>query len=89
MSMRRTTTSENKMAYTYFDILTLRPDISDLVKTVPKPKGAVIKDGLPTWNIRPLYNKLPLLPGPEGPVVFSRGKLGSNVSSAKLLHYLI
>lgn len=66
--------------YTYYDTLTLRPPPSDLVASVPRPQRAALPGGLPLWNQRPLDHKLPLMEGPDGPFVFTRGKLGEKVS---------
>uniref|UniRef100_A0A1B6DRN8 Uncharacterized protein n=1 Tax=Clastoptera arizonana TaxID=38151 RepID=A0A1B6DRN8_9HEMI len=76
--------SSIKPNFKYFDILTLKPDSSDVVKSVPKPKEALVKNGLPKWNNSTLDTKLPLLPGPNGPFVFSRGKLGKNLWKNKV-----
>lgn len=69
-----------KHTYTYYDMLTLRPPPSDLVASVPRPRRAALPGGLPLWNKRPLDHKLPLMQGPDGPFVFTRGKLGEKVS---------
>ncbi|KAG8312569.1 hypothetical protein J6590_020491 [Homalodisca vitripennis] len=65
----------NSSKFTYTDMLTLRPEW-DLAASVPRPKGANLPHGLPLWNKKPLNSKLPLLAGPSGPIVFTRGKLG-------------
>ncbi|XP_046661770.1 filamin A-interacting protein 1-like isoform X1 [Homalodisca vitripennis] len=68
----------NSSKFTYTDMLTLRPEW-DLAASVPRPKGANLPHGLPLWNKKPLNSKLPLLAGPSGPIVFTRGKLGEQL----------
>ncbi|XP_054279193.1 putative leucine-rich repeat-containing protein DDB_G0290503 [Macrosteles quadrilineatus] len=63
---------EESPKYTYTDMLMLRAP----PPSVPRPRGARVPGGLPLWETAPLNAKLPLMSGPDGPLVFTRGKLG-------------
>lgn len=68
-------------AYTYADTLVLRLPTSQVEGSVPRPRRAHMPGGLPMWDKAPLNAKLPLMAGPDGPLVFTRGKLGEKVQS--------
>ncbi|XP_018402263.1 PREDICTED: fibrous sheath-interacting protein 2 [Cyphomyrmex costatus] len=59
-------------------------DLERLAETVPKPKGAVPKFGLPAWKMMPLEHKIPMIPGPKGAYSFTRQKVGKKLWGPKL-----
>lgn len=63
-------------------LLTLRKptELKKVIDSIPKPVRAVPKNGLPLWYRLGLENKLPVPKMPEGKIVFSRGKIGEDVS---------
>lgn len=63
-------------------LMTLRKptDLKKVIDSVPKPVRAVPKNGLPMWFRLGLECKLPVPKIPEGKIVFSRGKIGEDVS---------
>lgn len=68
-------------------LLTLRKptELKKVIESIPKPNRAVPKNGLPLWYRLGLECKLPVPKMPEGKIVFSRGKIGEDVS-LNLLH---
>lgn len=56
-------------------------DLKKVIESVPKPVSAVPKNGLPMWFRLGLESKLPMPKMPLGKVVFSRGKIGEDVST--------
>lgn len=68
-------------------LLTLRKptELKKVIDSIPKPVRAVPKNGLPLWYKLGLENKLPVPKIPEGRIVFSRGKIGEDVSEKNLL----
>lgn len=64
------------------NILALRREtkISQLLKAIPIPDGALPKEVLPGWESVPLNEKLPMYKCPSK-VVFSRTAIGKRVSS--------
>lgn len=63
-------------------LMTLRKptDLKKVIDSVPKPARAVPKNGLPFWYRMGLESKLPVPKMPVGKIVFSRGKIGEDVS---------
>lgn len=63
-------------------LMTLRKptELKKVIDSVPKPIRAVPKNGLPLWYRLGLECKLPVPKMPEGKIVFSRGKIGEDVS---------
>ena len=63
-------------------LLTLRKptELKKVIDSIPKPSRAVPKNGLPLWYRLGLECKLPVPKMPEGKIVFSRGKIGEDVS---------
>lgn len=64
-------------------LLTLRKptELHRVFDSVPKPARAVPKNGLPAWYKLGLDCKLPVPQFPKDKIVFSRGKIGEDVSS--------
>lgn len=64
-------------------LLTLRKptELKKVIDSVPKPVRAVPKNGLPLWYKLGLECKLPVPKMPAGKVIFSRGKIGEDVST--------
>lgn len=63
-------------------LMTLRKptELKKVIDSVPKPVRAVPKNGLPFWYRMGLESKLPVPKMPVGKIVFSRGKIGEDVS---------
>lgn len=63
-------------------LMTLRKptELKKVIDSVPKPLRAVPKNGLPLWYKLGLESKLPVPKMPVGKVIFSRGKIGEDVS---------
>lgn len=63
-------------------LMTLRKptELKKIIDSVPKPTRAVPKNGLPMWYRLGLESKLPVPTMPLGKIVFSRGKVGEDVS---------
>lgn len=66
-------------------LMTLRKptELKKVIDSVPKPIRAVPKNGLPLWYRLGLECKLPVPKMPEGKIVFSRGKIGEDVSTLR------
>ncbi|XP_012273351.1 fibrous sheath-interacting protein 2 [Orussus abietinus] len=64
-----------------FEIVNLKKPsaLSQVIKSVPQPKGAVPRFGLPKWKVMPLESKIPMIPGPEGAYSFTRQKVGKKL----------
>ncbi|KOB78732.1 Uncharacterized protein OBRU01_01329 [Operophtera brumata] len=62
-------------------LMTLRKptELKKVIDSIPKPLGAVPKNGLPNWYRLGLECKLPVPKMPEGKIIFSRGKIGEDV----------
>ncbi|KAG5324753.1 FSIP2 protein, partial [Acromyrmex heyeri] len=54
-------------------------DLERFAETIPKPKGAVPKFGLPGWKMMPLEHKIPMIPGPKSAYSFTRRKVGKKL----------
>lgn len=63
-------------------LMTLRKptELKKVIDSVPKPIRAVPKNGLPFWYRMGLESKLPVPQMPVGKIIFSRGKIGEDVS---------
>lgn len=63
-------------------LMTLRKptDLKKVIDSIPKPVRAVPKNGLPVWYKLGLECKLPVPKIPAGKILFSRGKIGEDVS---------
>lgn len=63
-------------------LMTLRKptELKKVIDSVPKPLRAVPKNGLPLWYKLGLECKLPVPKMPVGKILFSRGKIGEDVS---------
>lgn len=63
-------------------LMTLRKptELKKVIDSVPKPVRAVPKNGLPLWYKLGLECKLPVPKMPVGKVIFSRGRIGEDVS---------
>lgn len=72
-------------------VMTLRKptEIRKIIDSVPKPIRAVPKNGLPFWYRMGLESKLPVPKMPVGKIIFSRGKIGEDVSIAIIIVYKI
>lgn len=55
-------------------------DLKKVIDSIPKPVRSVPKNGLPMWYKLGLECKLPVPKMPFGKIVFSRGKVGEDVS---------
>lgn len=64
-------------------LMTLRKptELKKVIDSVPKPSRAVPKNGLPYWYRMGLESKLPVPKMPVGKIIFSRGKIGEDVSN--------
>lgn len=64
-------------------LMTLRKptELKKVIDSIPKSDKAVPKNGLPLWYKLGLECKLPVPVIPKGRVIFSRGKIGEDVSS--------
>lgn len=72
-------------------LMTLRKptELKKVIDSIPKPAKAVPKNGLPLWYKLGLECKLPVPTIPKGQIVFSRGKIGEDVSKLISITYLI
>lgn len=63
-------------------LMTLRKptELKKVIDSIPKPVSSVPKNGLPMWYRLGLECKLPVPKMPEGKIIFSRGKIGEDVS---------
>lgn len=63
--------------------MTLRKptELKKVIDSIPKPIRAVPKNGLPMWYRLGMECKLPVPAIPAGKIVFSRGKIGEDVST--------
>lgn len=63
-------------------LMTLRKptDLKKVIDSIPKPVRAVPKNGLPMWYRLGLESKLPVPTMPKGRIIFSRGRIGEDVS---------
>ncbi|KAG6460021.1 hypothetical protein O3G_MSEX011724 [Manduca sexta] len=68
-------------------LMTLRKptELKKVIDSIPKPVRAVPKNGLPLWYRLGLENKLPMPKMPAGKIIFSRGKIGEDGNSARIL----
>ena len=68
-------------------LMTLRKptELKKVIDSVPKPVRAVPKNGLPLWYKLGLESKLPVPKMPVGKVIFSRGKIGEDVSITEII----
>lgn len=67
-------------------LMTLRKptELKKVIDSVQKPVRAVPKNGLPMWYRLGLESKLPVPPIPKGRIIFSRGRIGEDVSRSVL-----
>lgn len=70
-------------------LMTLRKptELKKVIDSVPKPVRAVPKNGLPLWYKLGLECKLPVPKMPVGKVIFSRGKIGEDVSVTDIVYF--
>lgn len=69
-------------------LMTLRKptELKKVIDSIPKPVRSVPKNGLPKWYRLGMECKLPVPKMPEGKIIFSRGKIGEDVSR-ELIQY--
>ncbi|XP_068626515.1 plectin-like [Battus philenor] len=80
-SIKTTDASVDEMADIDITLMTLRKptELKKVIESIPKPPGAVPKNGLPIWYKLGLESKLPMPKVPQGKIIFSRGRIGEDV----------
>lgn len=62
-------------------------ELKKVIDSVPKPIRAVPKNGLPLWYKLGLESKLPVPNMPKGKIIFSRGRIGEDVSTYLIIFH--